>query len=172
MSTGPSGSDAPVPVVKVGLKRVNLEERIRTDPALEGAAVVRALGESLPTLLAQAQGRRFPAQARVFVEGDAGDSLFLLLKGEVRLSTLSGKEVLDVAHVMRGEVLGEREAMGQATLRSATATTLGDIEVIEVSAEVVQSLFPTAPAFLEHLKEVAEKRSAAALEMADFLNRW
>lgn len=172
MSSGPLGDDRPVPVVKVGLKRLNLDERIRSDPTLEAAAAVRALGSSLCDFLAQAQGRRFPAAARVFLEGDAGDSLYLLLKGEVRLSTQSGKDVLDVAHVQKGEVLGEREALGQGTTRVTTATTLGEIELVEIPAAALQSLLLQAPAFREHLKEVAERRAAAALEMADFLNRW
>ena len=63
------------PVIKLGLKRVPLDERVLGDDELRGANFIRQLGEdSVRSLLSQATGKRFPDQGRIFVEGEPGSN--------------------------------------------------------------------------------------------------
>src|SRR5215211_2581983 len=79
------------PVIRVGLKRVNLVERVLDDDELRCSPFARLVGnEILQILLADANGRRFADGLRIFLEADPGDSLFLLLKGQARLTVGAG----------------------------------------------------------------------------------
>ncbi|HZA50175.1 MAG TPA: cyclic nucleotide-binding domain-containing protein [Myxococcaceae bacterium] len=161
------------PVIRVGLKRVNLDERVLGDAELRGCAFARLIGDhSLRVLLSEANGRRFADGARIFLQADPGDSLVLLLKGEARLTQGAGAQSVDVAVVRKGELMGEREVAGESATRSYTATALGEVELVEFPRSVVQSLAREHAGLARHLREIGEARKTAGAEMTDFLNRW
>lgn len=160
-------------VIKVGLKRINLEERVFSDEALRGCGLVRALGEdAVKALLALGTGRRFTDAARLFLQGEPGDSLFWVLKGEARLWVTAGGDTLDVTLAGKGEVVGEREALGEGDLRSMSAQAVGDLEVVEFARPAVSMAVREVPCFEQYLKTLAETRRAAGAELAEFINRW
>jgi CRP-like cAMP-binding protein len=161
------------PVLRVGLKRVNLEDRVFGDAELRGCAFARLVGdEILRILLAEANGRRFPHGARICVEAEPGDSLFFLLKGEARLTVGTGAQAVDVAVVCKGELMGEREAAGESAYRSYSATANGDVELLEFPRAVVRILAREHAQVAQYLSELGQARKAAGAEMANFLNRW
>lgn len=160
-------------MIKVGLKRVNLDERVLLDDYLRGAPFVRAVGEGpLPALLEQSQGRRFAHGARIFLEGDGGDSLLFVLKGEVRLSTAAGAVAGDIALVHKGEVMGEGQALGDSAARTFSAEAVGEVELVEIPRAVLSAFTGRCPNLAPYLRQVAQARAAAGDEMADFLKRW
>lgn len=172
MSGLPDGPDN-APVVKVGLKRLNLDERVFSDDELRQCALVRALGDALMReLIAGGTGRRFPDSGRLFLEKDPGDSLFFILKGEARLWLNSGTDIVEVTIARKGEVLGEQEALGESRARALSAQALGDLEVIEFPSAAVAAMARRHPQFGAYLREVAEARKTASAEMTDFFNRW
>jgi CRP-like cAMP-binding protein len=166
-------ADDPAPVIRVGLKRVNLDERVLGDAELRACMFTRLVGnDTLRMLLAEANGRRFADGARIFLQADPGDSLVLLLKGEARLTLGTGAQSVDVAVVRKGELMGEREVAGESATRSYTAIALGEVELVEFPRSVVQTLAREHAGLARHLREIGEARKSAGAEMADFLNRW
>jgi len=60
----------------------------------------------------------------IFGRGDAGEALYLVVEGRVRLSVLSSEgRVLSFGHAGRGDIFGEIAALdGQARTADATAS--------------------------------------------------
>lgn len=169
----PDSSDS-APVIKVGLKRLHLDERVFGDDELKSCSLVRVLGPTvMRKVLEHSTGRRFSDGARVFVEGDPGDALFFVLKGEARLSTGgSAGTPADFAVVGKGEVMGEREALGESALRTCSARAVGELEVVELPRALVVQCVGKFPGLAQLLRDTARARQAAGAELTDFLNRW
>jgi CRP/FNR family cyclic AMP-dependent transcriptional regulator len=81
----------------------------------------------------------------IFGRGDAGDSLYLVVEGRVRLSVLSAEgRVLSFGHASRGDIFGEIAALdGQARTADATALTRATIMVLGRSS--LKRLMETRP---------------------------
>ena len=151
------------PVIKVGLKRIHLDERVFGDEVLKTAPLVELLGPSVMRhVLAGSTGKRFCDGARVFVEGDAGDALFFVLKGEARLVTGAGPDAVEFATVTPGEVMGEREALGECSQRSCSALSVGDLEVVEIPRALLAQCLGKFPALTQLLRDTATARQTAA----------
>jgi CRP/FNR family transcriptional regulator, cyclic AMP receptor protein len=93
----------------------------------------------------------------IFGRGDAGDSLYLVVEGRVRLSVLSAEgRVLSFGHASRGDIFGEIAALdGQARTADATALTRATTMVLGRSS----------------LKRLMETRPQLALAAVDLLCR-
>ena len=164
MSTPPDGRAS---VLKVTLKRADLWELVQNDAILKAAAFVIALGPKAEGLLRAASARRYPDRAILYQQGDQGNALYFVLKGDVRLSARKGNDLVDLGHAARGDVFGETEMLSGETLRTSAAVAHGDVDVAEFSRETMQH--KDALAFLKALRDA---RSNALSEMADFMNRW
>jgi len=81
----------------------------------------------------------------IFGRGDAGDSLYLVVEGRVRLSVLSAEgRVLSFGHASRGDIFGEIAALdGQARTADATALTRATTMVLGRSS--LKRLMETRP---------------------------
>lgn len=152
---------------------MSLEDRIFDDPELRRCLLVRLCPEdALRVALAQVTGRRHPDGGRVFVEGEGGDSLFLLLKGEARLITTVSGAGIHVGTAGKGDVVGEGEALRGAAGRACTVQAVGDLEVLEFSGAQVRRLAPVGTPLHDWLVSLASARDAARAEATDFFNRW
>jgi CRP-like cAMP-binding protein len=91
----------------------------------------------------------------IFLRGDKGNAIYIVLEGRVRLSVLSpaGRE-LSFTHALPGDVFGEIAVLDRSP-RSADATALSDVRTLVLSASETERLvarFPTlAWAFLQFL---------------------
>lgn len=118
--------------------------------------------------------RRFPPDAFMFVEGDKGDCLYIVVEGRVRISRRMpemGEETLAILE--RGEVFGEmalvddqpRSADARAHLDACTVLTLTQADL-----EEILSLPPTAASqFLRLLDCILCRRLR---NMVDLLVSW
>ena len=82
-----------------------------------------------------------PKQA-FFVQGDAADSLFYLLKGRARLTVLSrsGKEAT-ITLLAPGEFIGEESLAAAGELRMATATATTGCTALKIArAEMIRAM--------------------------------
>lgn len=86
--------------------------------------------------------RPFAAGAEIFVRGERGTGLFVVMQGEV---------VLDFGDDIKGKRLGPREFFGELGLlidghaRSATATAVGDCLLLELKGRDLQQLIEREP---------------------------
>lgn len=108
--------------------------------------VFEGLGEAEIERLVQAcTVTRYGAGETVFVEGDAGDDLFLVRAGRVRIAkTISGDVARTLAVVERGGVFGELALVGSGT-RSATALALEPTDVLALSRDSFLALTEAEP---------------------------
>jgi CRP/FNR family cyclic AMP-dependent transcriptional regulator len=87
----------------------------------------------------------------LFSQGDAGDAVFYIEEGKVKLTVLSpkGKEAV-VAILGRGDFLGEACLAGQE-VRTATATSMGESTVVRIEKKDKIRVLHEEPAFSELL---------------------
>lgn len=93
--------------------------------------------------------------ASIFKEGQRGDSMFLILEGEVRVfSKQKNGEVLFLRMLQAGDALGEVALLTEGP-RSASAEAVKESLLLKISAASLQKLIGAEPAvaaqFLYHL---------------------
>ena len=100
----------------------------------------------------------------LFREGDDGDALIVILEGEVAVT----RKGVELARLGKHTVLGEMSLMGEGEVRSATATTLTDVKVLNVPSKRVQKMLKAdhvaALKVVANLAQVMSKRLAAINE--------
>lgn len=126
--------------------------------------------------------------AVLFREGEAGETLVVVLEGTVEVT----KQGLSLATVSDGAVLGELSLLGKGGARSATVTALTPVRLLQLPSVKFRALVSQSnTAALKVVKNLAEvmgqrlllinERFVSALgqgkkeELADFgriLNRW
>jgi CRP-like cAMP-binding protein len=102
--------------------------------------------------------RRLAAGTKVLVEGAPGDSLFVVVSGQLAVK----KGETELATVGPGSVLGEM-ALITGSPRSATAVAKSEIEVFELTRADVEKLARELPAIAEELVQYARNRLIANL---------
>lgn len=175
MAGAESGKTA---VTRVELKRLSLVEYVRNDPRLRDSALLKALPLNVvPVLLDRGRLHRFAPRQTVFEQGDAGGSLFWVVRGEARLTLHTGGTRADLDPIRPGDAFGEAEALEAASEarprgRSYTAQAVTDFEVAEFSKELMVRLLARAPEVRTYLAQVHAKREGNRTELAAFVNRW
>lgn len=160
------------PVVKVDLKRADPAELVASDARLGACAFVRALGAEAKNVLNLGLARRYPDKVVLFQQGDAGNSLFFVLRGELRLFARRDKDVVELGTAGVGDVVGEAEFLDGAGVRASSAVARGEVDLVELARRVMLrggELTPDVKAFLE---TVRRQRSAHLDEMTEFLNKF
>jgi CRP/FNR family cyclic AMP-dependent transcriptional regulator len=106
--------------------------------------------ELLREIAAQGGVRQFPAQAVLINEGDTADSLYILLKGRVKIysTNAEGKEVVFTTHGA-GEYVGELSLDGG--VRSASVMTLEPTTCSVVTGANLRQFIAAHPGFAQHL---------------------
>jgi CRP/FNR family transcriptional regulator, cyclic AMP receptor protein len=96
-------------------------------------------------VVAQMREATYEQGQLIFRRGDAGDALYLVVEGRVRLSVPSAEgRVLSFGHAGRGDIFGEIAALdGQA--RAADATALTGATVMVLGRSSLNCLMETRP---------------------------
>lgn len=159
-------------MVKLALKRADLCEMVLTDELLKESAFMKALGSRAEALLKVGVARRYPDRTVLFQPGDAGNALFFVLRGDVRLSGRKGSDLVELGLAQRGQVFGEAELLSGESVRSTAAVAQGDVDAAEFPREVLleRGVLPRELAAL--LRPIQEARLKSLSEMTDFMNRW
>jgi CRP/FNR family cyclic AMP-dependent transcriptional regulator len=106
----------------------------------------------LRAYLSKARGgitKEYRKRGTVFSQGDPGDAVFYIEKGQVKLTVVStrGKEAV-VAILGRGDFFGEGCLVGQP-LRMATATAMTECSILRVQKETMTRMLRNEPALSE-----------------------
>lgn len=120
-------------------------------------------------LLAAGRRRRFDRREVIFHEGDAADSLHLIVKGDVAIrTTTSVGAVVTIDVIGVGDLLGELAILPPVEPRSATAVALQPTETIAVPATVFHSLRQELPVLTELVLAILTRRTRqVTLRMAE-----
>src|SRR6185436_11079967 len=126
--------------------------------SFDGVEILAALtDEQRVELAAVSRPQLYAAGEAIVAEGDAGDSMFVLARGEAAV-TLSQTEGV-VATLRTGAFFGEMSLLtGDA--RSATVSAVTDCELIEVSADAFRRVVLTDAAIVDRVAAAVETRRA------------
>jgi CRP-like cAMP-binding protein len=130
--------------------------------------VVKLIGPALH----KGRLRRFTDKMVLLQQGEAGDSLFIVVAGDVRLFARKDRDSAEVGHAHKTEVLGEGEVVDGRGLRHHSAVAVGQVDVLEVPRELLLANGQLPPALATLLRDVHQRRKRSLDEMSDFLNRW
>lgn len=99
--------------------------------------------------------------ATLFREGDDGDSLVVILEGEVQITRKS----VELSRLSKHNVLGEMSLVSEGEVRSATATAITDVKLLRIPCKRVQKMIKgnnvAALKVVVNLAQVMSKRLAA-----------
>lgn len=162
------GSEDSNKVAKMELKRAEVSDVLSRDAAFANAPIVKLLGVAS---LGKGRLRRIADKAVLFQQGDAGDSLFIVVAGEARLFARKDRDSVELGHAHKGEVIGEGSVL-EGGVRKTSAVAQGQLDVIEVPRDALLNAGVLLPALKSMLSEVFSRRTRALDEMNDFMNRW
>jgi small-conductance mechanosensitive channel len=151
----------PFPVRTVQIER----PKARPDDALEQArtavrqqAFLQLLEkEQTDQLLKDAKLLRFGRGEIVIEQGDHGDSMFLLLKGEANVFVTVDGHNSHVAALKSGDYFGEMSLL-TGEPRSATVRATRDCEILEIEKEAFAEILHENEPLVEQLSELLAKR--------------
>lgn len=114
--------------------------------------------QELQSLLPHIQTKTFPEGALICREGERGDSLFVISRGEVFIikRTPEGKEVF-VRNLREGSFFGEFGFFIDQK-RHATVKAVVECEILEISRNVLNQMIETHPRLNEVLQTLFEER--------------
>lgn len=101
--------------------------------------------------------RVFPADSAVVRQGEAGDSLFIIAGGRVRVSVSRRGRSREIARLGSGDYFGEISLLTGAT-RSATVTTVTECTLLEIDREALTPILGARPELSATLAEVEARR--------------
>ncbi len=139
------------------------EQPLRTDQQVDAAAVRLAAVDLFASLSQEARHRLalsgdehlFAAGETIVRQGAAGDSMFVVLSGRVRvLIDPAGQEV---AVLPAGGFFGEM-SMLTGDARTATVKAIEDAVILEISAADFRALAEANPALLDHVSTIVGTR--------------
>jgi CRP/FNR family cyclic AMP-dependent transcriptional regulator len=125
--------------------------------------------DDLRDLVRRVHSRTYPRGQVIFREGEPGRTLYVIDRGQVKLSTRApgGRELL-VAILGRGQIFGELE-MFDGGPRGMTARTMEHVEAFALDKHLVQAMLRTRPAFVRRLLELMARRLRRADQAAQDL---
>ena len=126
---------------------------------LEKNELFSALSKSqLLNILSLSETHDYAEGEIIVAEGDPGESLFMLLDGQVAIrkkNILTGE--INVAKLNSGEIFGEMTLFIGAP-RSATARSSTTVEVLEVHRSAIAELMENEPVLLERFGQMISRR--------------
>lgn len=116
--------------------------------------------------------RRFRQGATIFSRGDAGDSLYILKEGLVRIVSVSDKGAETVLHLLKpGDLFGE--LLLSEEKRAFTAVAAGAVLVTVISRRSFTELLTSVPTIARNFIRLLSKRLAKVeTEFAEFGHTW
>ncbi len=167
-----SGIDVPFPIRTVYLHQAEPrgeQERPqeRVERALRMADVFRPLSDEQRRAAAAAfRAQHYSAGERILAEGDPGDSLFLIDRGEVEVTKQLGSAARPLARLMEGQLFGEMALLtGEA--RAATVTALGDVDLFVLDKAGFERVLASNPSVAVDISAVLALRRDALSQAAD-----
>lgn len=136
-----------------------VEDRERAG-VLQRADLLRSLGaDEFQRLSGLVRYKVFGPGEVVVRQGDEGDSLFVVRRGELKVS-IDGAEV---GALREGDVFGEMSLL-TGERRKATVAAAGEVHLVELAKEHIEPVIRANPALLEKLSAILALRAESNVE--------
>lgn len=132
--------------------KIDPSELLRKVPFFQGIPP-----EVFKGVAARLQSRNLPAGEIIIQQGEAGDSLFLIARGVIRVSRKDGDVEYDLATLMAGDFFGEMSLLHH-DLRSATCRSVSPSALYELRRRDFDELSSQFPAIEKALAEADRAR--------------
>jgi small-conductance mechanosensitive channel/CRP-like cAMP-binding protein len=130
-------------------------------PAVRGIDLFHPLSDTeLRTVASRLRPLHYAAGEKIIEEGAAGDSLFLVDRGEVRVLRRLGGTPREIARLGAGECFGEM-AMLTGQQRTATVVAVTDVDVFMIDKAGFQDILAGNPDVAVDISELLARRRAA-----------
>jgi len=141
-------------------------------PALRGIDLFQTLSDAeLHTVASRLRPLHYAAGERIIEEGTAGDSLFLVDRGQVRVLRRLGGTPREIARIGEGECFGEM-AMLTGQQRTATVVASTDVDVFMIDKAGFQDILAGNPDVAVDISALLAARRAALTDAeADLATR-
>ena len=96
----------------------------------------------------------------LFREGEAWGSMFLIMKGQVRIFKKKGEQQIEIDTLRPGMILGEMSFLDQQA-RSASAEAIIDSELVEITQTIYNNTFQNIPEWVKVLLKAVVSRLRA-----------
>lgn len=100
------------------------------------------------SLLEERLKKQFKKGDIIFKDGQTGQSMFIILQGEVEITKMLGDQKTVLASLEPGSVFGEMTIIDNQP-RSATATATSDVVLLEISRELFRKRMEEVPKWLQ-----------------------
>jgi small-conductance mechanosensitive channel/CRP-like cAMP-binding protein len=160
------GIEIPFPVRNVYLHQVDGESRPSEETgrllrALRGIDLFRPLSdEELKLAASRFRQQHYAAGERLIEEGDAGDSFFVIDRGEVEVTKRLGHKTRNLARLMEGQFFGEM-ALLTGEPRSATVVASTDVDVFTIDKPGFHEVLVKNPAIAVDISAILSDRQEA-----------
>ncbi len=111
----------------------------------------------IPEQLFQKYGKEFKPGEMIFCEWEPGNSLFIILKGKVKIVKIFGKTQKTLDVMEEGSIFGEM-ALLEEEPRSASAIAITEVKVLEFNKENFNFLIQKNPQLVFNLLIIFAKR--------------
>ena len=146
-------------------RAVRQDESIQTRgdaaQALRSHELLDFLSEAeIDNLVRESPVQLFANTERIVTQGEAGESMFFLVRGHVEVSiTRNGQQTI-VARLGPGDCFGEMSLLTGAE-RTAMVVAVDEVETVEITKQVFASLVRNNPEILSRLSELLAQRQLA-----------
>ena len=164
-----AGIDLPFPQTTISqrARSVELEERRRREHVSEAMELlgrvdfIQALSPGARQALAErAKFLEYGPREAVVRQGDQGDTLYLVARGELQVRVRIGEVEREIARLGRGALFGEMSVLtGEA--RTATVVSIGDSALLSLDREAFERILFAQPELAERLAETIARRKQA-----------
>lgn len=117
--------------------------------------------EELTGILEVMKQHRCRAGHVVFSQGDPGDSIFIIVQGEVQLTVHGADAEVEVERLGEGAVFGELSAL-ERTPRNMTATCATACELLELTRDYLEAMAIANPRIWDVLEQFQRNRQVPA----------
>ena len=114
--------------------------------------------------------RKVPSGGLLFKQGETGRTFFVILQGQVKLTSETASGVHGIAVINPGEILGEKSLVNEAgRLRLFSAEAVGEVVAAELGLKEIEELQKQNPQLLIEFLKKSFEVSALRLDRANYL---
>jgi CRP-like cAMP-binding protein len=141
------------------LKEAPMYSTLEKTIFMKGVDLFRDIsGEEVSHVAQIAEEREFGSEQIIFEEGDAGDSMFIIVDGAVRIH--KGDKEIAVLH--KGKFIGEMALLDQEP-RSASVTTTEETTLLEINGEDFYDLMASRMEIMQGIVKILTQRLRTAI---------